>query len=315
MNQIILSILLLLNVSVYAEESEWWEYYDRTKTIHLQFVDETEEGYTVNITWTPDGGLAPMLTGPALINFKSKNRDDLFTITADYLHVSSEVLSKAGLELFNDEGYNLTADLNKTYLIEYAPYQKISLWNNTHKLDKSGSIGQAPFFFEDVDLDGVDEIVVTNFRAGQRYHNEYSIYKNFSRWGESSYKTLRASPFDYIDQLTTFNKDTETITQFHSGGSCGSAEDVYKKTGNQFKHVQHTKWNLTNDMTIGNICVQSTFEIVDVGEVLKSESKSYYDYYENKWIEVCDENAAIQSESRLEFVMRNKACLAGGMLK
>ena len=68
-------------------------------------------------------------------------------------------------------------------------------------------------------------------------------------------------------------------------------------------------------MIVGSICTESTFDIVDGRRVVKSESDDYYDNNKRKWVKVCDENAATQSKSYLEFVMRNKACLAGGLQK
>jgi len=317
MKQVILSIFLLLNVSVYAEESEWWEYYDRTKTIHLQFVDEVRKGYTVSVTWTPDGGLAPMLTGPALIHFNSNKKygAESFSIGAEYFHIPSDTLSEAGLELFKDDGYNLSVDLSKTYKIKYSPYKKISLWNNIHHFEESGAREQTPFFFEDIDFDGIDELIVTSFNSGQRGDNEYSVYKLHTRWSNVVYKEMNFKPFSFIDQHTTFDKQNKDIKKYYSGGSCANSEDIYKLIDGRFKYIEHKKWRPSNSMIVGSICTESTFDIVDGRRVVKSESDDYYDNNKRKWVKVCDENAATQSKSYLEFVMRNKACLAGGLQK
>ena len=181
------------------------------------------------------------------------------------------------MELFTDEGYNLSVDLNKTYKVKYSPYKKISLWNNTHHFEESGSREQAPFFFEDIDLDGVDEIVITDFQAGQRHSNEYSVYKNFSRLSKSDYKVIKTEPFDHIDQLTTFNKNSKTISQFHSGGSCANSEDTYKKTNKGFEFVEFTNWDSRPTMEYGYVCTKLTYGIVRDEKVIKSKSESYWD--------------------------------------
>lgn len=135
MKHTIILTLFLLSPVTHAEENEWWQYYDRDKTIHLQFVNEIKKGYTASVTWTPDGGMVPMLSGPALIHFKSDRWRDSFTIMTDYFHVSLEVLEQAGLKILNDdyEDYNLQVDLDRTYPIKYTPYKKISLWCNPPK--------------------------------------------------------------------------------------------------------------------------------------------------------------------------------------
>jgi hypothetical protein len=333
MKQIILLVFLLLSPVTQAEEDDWWQHYDRTKTIHLQFSDTVKDGYTVNVSWNPDGGLAPMLTGPALINFKSNAKfgTGSYSVKAGYFHIPNRMLVDAGLIIFGENGkFDLSVDLSKTYKIKYNSklFKKISLLDNTHEgfnvtdflndnydHNAPGSWEQIPFFFEDVDFDGVEELIVTDFNSGQRGGNEYSIHKYFERYGKINYKNQSDEPFGYIDQLTTFDKDSKTIAQFHSGGSCANSEDIYKIMGSKFERIQYKKWHQSASMIMNYVCTESTFDIVDGREVLKSESDDYYDDDKHKWIEVCDENAATQSKSYLEFVMRNEVCLAGGLLE
>ncbi len=82
--------------------------------------------------------------------------------------------------------------------------------NNTHKYEVSGSREQTPFFFEDIDFDGKDELIVVNFNDGQRWFNTYSIYKPTYKYG-NTYNLVNTEPFNIIDQLTTFDKDSKTL--------------------------------------------------------------------------------------------------------
>ena len=68
-------------------------------------------------------------------------------------------------------------------------------------------------------------------------------------------------------------------------------------------------------MIVGRVCTESTFGIVNGQKMLKTESDDYYDDGKHRWVEICDEDAAINSQSYLEFLMRNKVCLAGGLLE
>ena len=76
------------------------------------------------------------------------------------------------------------------------------------------------------------------------------------------------------------------------------------------KYVQYKKWRQSASMIVGYVCTESTFDIVNGQKVLKTESDDYYDNDKHRWIEICDEDAAINSQSYLEFLMRNEACLA-----
>ena len=333
MKQIILLVFLLLSPVTQAEEDDWWQHYDRTKTIHLQFSDTVKDGYTVNVSWNPDGGLAPILTGPALINFNSNKKfgAESFSVRAEYFHIPGSMLKDAGFVLFNEDGkFNLSADLDKTYKIKYnsKSFKKISLLNNSHEgfnaddflndnydSNAPGSWEQTPFFFEDMDFDGTDELIVTSFNSGQRGHNEYSIYKLYNRWTNLVYKEMSVAPFDFIDQLTTFDRENKVIKKFYSGGSCSNSEDTYKLIDGRFKHIEHKKWRPSNSMIVGRVCTESTFGIVNGQKMLKTESDDYYDDGKHRWVEICDEDAAINSQSYLEFLMRNKVCLAGGLLE
>jgi len=330
---LILLAFLLINPVAQAEEDEWWQYYDRTKTIHLQFSDKVEDGYIANVSWSPDGGLAPILTGPALINFNSNKQfgAESFSVRAEYFHIPSSMLKDAGFVLFNEDAeFNLSADLGKTYKIKYnsKSFKKISLLNNTHEgfnaddflndnydSNAPGSWEQTPFFFEDMDFDGTKELIVTSFNSGQRGSNEYSVHKLHNRWGNLAYKEVNAAPFDFIDQFTTFDKESKVIKKYYSGGSCANSEDIYKLIDGKYKYIEHKKWRHSASMIVGSVCTESTFDIVDGKEVLRTESDDYYDDDKHRWIEVCDEDAAINSQNYLEFLMRNEVCLAGGLLK
>ncbi len=291
MKQIILSIFLLFSSASFAEEDEWWQYYDRTKIIHLQFSDKVLNDYTVNVAWNPDGGLAPILTGSALINFNSNKEfvSESFSVRAEYFHIPGSMLKDAGFVLFNEDGeFNLSVDLSKTYQIKSDFLKKMSLWSNRHKYDVSSSWEQTPFFFEDIDFDGVDELIITSFNSGQRGDNEYAIHKLHNRWEHLAYKEINTAPFDFIDQHTTFDNKNKTITKFYSGGACANLEDTYKLIDSEFKYIEHIEWDYSYTTTTEyeSICTELTYDIVDNKKVIKSKSESYWDNNKSEWIDL-----------------------------
>lgn len=264
-----------------ADNEDWWQYYDRTKTINLKLSDKIKNNYEVNIVWTPDGGLAPVLTGPALINFKSEKWGDSFAVKADYFHIHEKVLKTAGLNIFKDGIFNPKVDLGKTYKIAANPkYLKdVSLWQNEHNIKPTleSTRSHAPFFFEDMDLDGAEELVIASFGSGQRGSTEYLIYEISNRYSRPVATIKNSAPFNSIDQLSSFDISKKTIKQVSSGGACSSSEDTYKKINNIFQHIQHTSWDYRVDIEHGYICTESTYDIVDQKKTLKRVSESYWD--------------------------------------
>ncbi len=314
MKQIILLVFLLLSPVTYADTDEWNSFYDGTKTIHLKFTDIINDKYNVNIVWMPRDGEGPRLVGPAIITF-SKDSGYVFSVTADNFHLPFDELKKSGILKTDDNEQAVKVDLSKVYSFEYSSdsFNKLSLINNTHKYEASGSREQVPFFFEDVDFDGKDELVIVDFNAGQRGYNEYTVYKSNYKYG-NMYNLVTTEPFSIIDQLSTFNKKNRTIDVFSSGGACGSTNEKFKLIDGSYTPVEFTEWN-----SIANgeryVCVESIYTVANEKRILKSKSESYWNTNQSKWIEVCDENAATQSKSYLEFVMRNEVCLAGGLLE
>ncbi len=314
MKQIILLVFLLLSPVTYADTDEWNSFYDGTKTIHLKFTDIINDKYNVNIVWMPRDGEGPRLVGPAIITF-SKDSGYVFSVTADNFHLPFDELKKSGILKTDDNEQAVKVDLSKVYSFEYSSdsFNKLSLINNTHKYEASGSREQVPFFFEDVDFDGKDELVIVDFNAGQRWYNEYTVYKSNYKYG-NMYNLVTTEPFSIIDQLSTFNKKNRTIDVFSSGGACGSTNEKFKLIDGSYTPVEFTEWN-----SIANgeryVCVESIYTVANEKRILKSKSESYWNTNQSKWIEVCDENAATQSKSYLEFVMRNEVCLAGGLLE
>ncbi len=254
---------------------EDWEFYDRTKTIHLKFTDAVKDGYDVSVTWTPDGGL-PLLTGPAMINFNSADWSESFTFYAEHFHIPYPTLKELGF-FRGERGFNLSIDLNKTYPIEYGSFTKTSLWGDTLTIDSlTGEI--VPFFFEDVDLDGQDDLVVKGFRAGQRWADTFTVYEAGSKWGQTVYTQLTSGPFADIDTLTRFDKDNQTISLYSSsGGFCSGSLDVYKKVAGEFSYVLFKEWQYIEREGEGKHqrehCQENNYDIVDGKQVLRFEQE------------------------------------------
>jgi len=276
MKYIILLAFLLINSVTQAEEVGRKSFFDGTKTIHLKFSDVIDDKYTVNVVWMPRDGEGPRLVGPAIITFL-KDSGYLFSVTASYFHLPTAELAKSGILKTDDDGQAVEVDLAKVYSFKYDSdsFNKISLVNNTHKFKESGSREQTPFFFEDIDFDGEIELVVVDFNAGQRWLNEYTIYKPNYKYG-NMYNLVNIEPFSTLDQLSTFDKENRTIDVFSSGGSCTNSNKKFKLIDGRYTLVELTDWDYATDGE-RYVCIESAYDIVNSKKILKSKSTSYWD--------------------------------------
>jgi len=277
MKYLIILILLLFNPLVHAEEEdEWNPFFDGTKTIHLKFTDIIDDKYNVNVVWIPRDGEGPRLAGPATITF-SKDLGYLFSVTADNFHLPFYELKKSGALEVDGDGQAKEFDLNKVYSLKYSSdsFYKVSLMDNTHKYEAHNSGEQVPFFFEDIDFDGKDELVMVSFNSGQRWSNEYIIYKSNYKYG-NVYNLANTEPFNVIDQKTTFDKENRTIDVFSSGGSCTNLNEKYKLIDGEYTSVEFTEWDYTSNGE-RYICVESTYTVANGKRTLKSKTESYWD--------------------------------------
>lgn len=283
----ILLAFLFTHSVIQAEEVEWKSFYDGTKTIHLKFTDVIDDKYTVDVLWTPDDGYVPRLVGPATINFTRGG--STFSVLANAFHMPFDTLWKLGLVKFDDsskyDGHTIKVDLSKVYPVEYDSLNKPTLFNNSHHYDKLKTGGLAPFFFEDIDFDGKDELVVVDFGTGQRWVDEYTVYKATYENG-STYNLVVEKPFNMFDQKTTFNKENRTIDIFLSGGACTNSNEKFRLIGGEYTSVEFTDWDYYIDDIKGSVCVESIYTIANGKQVLKSKSESYWDASQSKWVEL-----------------------------
>ena len=285
MKQIILLVFLLLSPVTFADTDERKSFFDGTKIIHLTFTDLIDNKYIVNVLWMPDDGLVPRLVGPAIISF-TKDGGYSFPILADAFHLPFDLLTKLGILKFDEDssdGHTAAVDLTKVYSVKYDSLGEAGLFDNSHHYDEP-RLGKTPFFFEGIDFDGKDELVIVDFNAGQRGYNEYTVYKSNYKYG-NMYNLVNTEPFSIIDQLSTFNKQNRTIDVFSSGGACGSTNEKFKLIDDRYTPVEFTEWN-----SIANgeryVCVESIYTVANEKRTLKSKSESYWDYEQAKHIEL-----------------------------
>ena len=271
----LLLIILLLTQSIYADEvkkmetidgetiiSEYgdgfnakprgYKLMDGKTPINIEFTDVIDGRYMVDVEWFPDWGLAPLLTGPANINFKLVNRDVKFSVKADLFHIERQIKAK-----------NITSK------------EAIKI--------NSSELTSVPFNFRDVNFDGINELVITNREGGQRFNNSYTIYLIQEIEGSNYFNVLDLSntmPYSKFDALTKFNSEDKTVWMEYSGGACSSSYETYKRVFSDYpledykfeliKKIDYESW----DDDLNDIpCSKYVYDVVDGKEILiESES-------------------------------------------
>lgn len=150
-------------------------------------------GYTVKAMWLPyvsqDGTTGE--TGlTTLLHFKSA--DNEFTINLEAKHIIDTLCYK----------YPHLKDGDVLYW-DYAPK------DSNEVLPK-----YSPFSFYDVDFDGEEELLITNYLNGAKSYNTYSVYKIHTYYAE----LMKDEPFNYLDNSAVFDSINKTIITTSTGG-------------------------------------------------------------------------------------------------
>ena len=232
-----------------------YELLDGKTPVYIEFTDVIQGRYIVDVEWFPDWGLAPLLTGPANINFKLKDRDVKFTIKADLFNISHR--------MFSFPKYRIDAN---------------TIANKDIIKMKFRDIGNAPFAFGDMNFDGINELVIADRNGGQRGYDAYSVYL-IQEIKDSSYFNILdltdVLPYSKIDKTTEFDWDNKTIKLYYSGGACSSSYETYKRVFSDYplrdykfeliKKIDYETWDDDgNDIP----CSKYVYDVVDGKDIL-----------------------------------------------
>jgi len=229
------------------------------KLIKIHFTDLIEDRYIVDVQWFPDNGLAPFLTGPAIITFNIKG-DALswFTKLAGFFHIPN---FEVDWEKINNGG---------VFEMKYSDFNNQS---TLKELAKGLYSLETPFFFEDVNFDGTKELIITEARNGQRGRNAYKVY-SIDEFGPEIdlYDITNTLPYVKFDSSTEFNAKDKTITLYYSGGACSSSSETYQAVDGygavKFRLIKGWETYYWDDDGNNIGCHIKTYDIVNGREVL-----------------------------------------------
>lgn len=163
-------------------------------------------GYTVKAMWLPyvsqDGTTGE--TGlTTLLHFKSA--DNEFTINLEAKHIIDT-------------------------LCYHYPHLKdgdVLYWDYVPKDSNEVLPNYSPFSFYDVDFDGKEELLITNYQNGSYSNNTYKVYKIHEYYAE----LMTDEPFNHLETSTKFDSINKTIITTSTGGQGSVYTYTYQLKG------------------------------------------------------------------------------------
>ena len=189
---------------------EFYRLMNSLTPIYIEFTDVIEGRYRVDVEWFPDYGLAPLLTGPANINFKAIDSDISFSVRNELFHVPNTY-------------FHTKYPLSIEYIESKEPI-KMPFWYLPKK----------PFEFRDVNFDGTKELVIREERGGQRFYDSFVVH--LIQEGEDVINLVDLSniePYKSFDETTEFDWEKQTVFMYYSGGACLSSYELYERVFNE----------------------------------------------------------------------------------
>lgn len=204
--------------------------------------------YKVKVYWFPTEVIngTGEVNGSAIIKLQNLDTKETNTITTNYFvpyrnsiegnDISIKIPKLAALLSVDVKERELKSVKSGTIIVE----KKDDIWTNLS--------------FEDVNFDGKDELLLTEFGAGQRFCANEKVFDLSFGIDEMNYE-----PFNQIDDMATLDKAKKEIIIHASGGACGSSNYTYKKDSDGWFELVETE-EFESDEKSGD-CYGYTYKI------------------------------------------------------
>ena len=174
-------------------------------------------GYSVSVLWKPLVVRNNRTIGPAILEFYKIDEPYSFFLTNNHFGLENSMLPFS----YSEDNLSITS------LNEY----EINLEYNEDDLGTDYSFGttNAPFFFQDLDFDKIEELVFVEIENGQRGVASFKAYKfENSELQPDRYGITTIEPFRSLDEMSKVDYLTKRITIYNSGGNCANSYEIYK---------------------------------------------------------------------------------------
>lgn len=219
------------------------------------------------------------------VNYKQKvnGYDVSAIIITDSVHEEyfADIVTREAMLIFKKDNQELTV-LNPSYAAKNFIGYTESLRNGTtieaeyipFKLSEHNTFigNQSPFFFFDVDFDGVNELIVCLWEEmGYRGHHAYYAYKINVGSGTHQLSPMQEAPFDVLDDYTEFDPIYKTISVPQGVDLKMEGKKVYGLVDDSFMLIERVQydWEHTKGMKY-ELCEPTIYHymIVDGKEIL-----------------------------------------------
>ena len=198
---------------------------DYARNIHIK-CNQPVNGYNVEVFFIPENMIYDKITGPAKLVFINQKTGKKQQIISLYFAVPSKIFPD--FEDLDSFAHGQTCNL------DYGLPNDTDEWIAAHPL----YYGALPFFFADVNFDGKQELLLTQFGQGQRGCSTYIV---FSITPDGAFDDLLASqaPFDRLDDFSEIDRENRQIIIPYHNGASDSYSEIYKPdTNGKFYFVE-----------------------------------------------------------------------------
>lgn len=172
-------------------------------------------GYKVNVMCYPEGNDCFDMNG-AILHFQN-DTSEFYIYNPSYHEIG--IYEKYGEKTTPKDGDIIYVNYTSKESSEYAEYYGYLADNNV------------PFFFQDVDFDGKDELLITNWQCGSKGSSTYDVYKvnQYYEYRLDMIKLTDAPFYKMKNGQTEFDPKEETIKLHLSFSAFEYAIHTYKK--------------------------------------------------------------------------------------
>ena len=214
---------VISNKTILGRLKQVEEFLDQAKNIQpkvvtIEYTNEVS-GFFVKVIWKPNNVHFEHTTGPAIIEFYNIKDSTTFTLTNNNFGVLSSKLpfsySEVGDEIIsiNQNDIKLVYDINNLF-------------------DSQGffRITNETFFFQDLDFDNKNELILGELDQGQRGVATFKAYKIYSssEMIPDIYNITNEEPFKSLDEMSEVDHLNKRIIINGSGGWCAESSYIYK---------------------------------------------------------------------------------------
>ncbi|TDE04380.1 hypothetical protein [Flavobacterium sandaracinum] len=249
MTKTILIFTLLFNLISCAKTTKIESLKNETEIIKNNVEQENNEitikystpikGYNVSVKWLIRGKLevqwSEKFSGPAILTFENIDTKEESWV----LHPEFTIdINEENLKYLTFKNGEFVKNQSFTQISKYTK-PKLEKVGTTHKEEDDLGYTYIPFFFQDVDFDGIDELILTYATTYEKGGSQNKIFKSpgydsleFSEMTNEPYTNFsgfyQGNPSADAYSYTTIDYKNKTITHHGLSGAGGSGSIIYE---------------------------------------------------------------------------------------